>query len=210
MEDLREQVLWKVRASPGLTDREITDSLLGKAARIQAVNWAAHSLERKRLLERHLRPDGKIGNYAVGLGTGPLQERWPEETSIGSSTPVVQMSEGEVKRKIKEWLEREGWSVVVNWGPDRGADIEAWRGNEHWVIEAKESGSRNEMRRNHFLSVLGETLQRMDVPQARYGIALPDMRKFRNLWAKFPALAKSRTGISALFVGTDGKVDQEN
>ncbi len=210
MEDFREQVLWKVRAFPGLTDREITDSLLGKAARIQPVNWAAHSLERKRLLERHLRPDGKIGNYAAGLGTGSLRDRRSEETSIDSRTPVVQMSEGEVKRKIKEWLERDGWSVAVNWGSDRGADIEAWRGNEHWVIEAKGSGSRNEMRSNHFLTVLGETLQRMESPGTRYSIALPDMRKFRNLWARFPTLAKSRTGISALFVGADGMVDQLN
>lgn len=210
MEDLREQVLWKVRGSPGLTDRELTNSLLGKAARIQAVNWAAHSLERKRLLERHLRPDGKIGNYAAGLGTDSLRDRGSEETAIDSGTPVVQMSEGEVKRIIREWLERDGWAVAVNVGPERVADIEAWRGNEHWVIEAKGSGSRNEMRSNHFLAVLGETLQRMKAPETRYSIALPDMRKFRNLWARFPILAKSRTGISALFARTDGMVDQEN
>jgi hypothetical protein len=208
MEDFREQVLWKVRAFPGLTDREITDSLLGKAARIQAVNWAAHSLEKKRLLERHLRPDGKIGNYAVGCREGNFRECRPENVSADSRTPVVQMSEGEVKKKIKEWLEDEGWSVAVECGADPGADIEAGRGSERWVIEAKGSGSRNEMRSNHFLSVLGETLRRMDDPQASYSIALPDMRKFRNLWARFPALAKTRTGISALFVGIDGKVDQ--
>ena len=209
MEDFREKVLWKVRAFPGLTDREITDSLLGKTARIQAVNWAAHSLERKRLLERHLRPDGKIGNFAAGWGEAHFGLLRPEELPVDSRKPVVQMSEGEVKRKIKGWLERDAWSVFVKSGADRGADIEAWRGSEHWVIEAKGSGSRNEMRSNHFLSVLGETLQRMEDPRACYSVALPDMRKFRSLWAKFPALARSRTGISALFVGTDGKVDQE-
>jgi hypothetical protein len=64
------------------------------------------------------------------------------------------------------------------------------------------------MRVNYFLSVLGELLQRMDDPDARYSLALPDMKQFRKLWQRLPQLAKSRTTISALFVDPLGKVEE--
>jgi hypothetical protein len=62
------------------------------------------------------------------------------------------------------------------------------------------------MRVNYFLGILGETLQRMDNPDATYSIALPDLKQFRNLWSRLPALAKERTKIDALFVNRDGTV----
>ncbi len=64
------------------------------------------------------------------------------------------------------------------------------------------------MRVNYFLSILGELLQRMDDPDARYSIALPDMQQFRRLWQRLPQLAKARTTISALFVSPSGKVEE--
>jgi hypothetical protein len=62
------------------------------------------------------------------------------------------------------------------------------------------------MRVNYFLAILGETLQRMDDPRAKYSIALPDVQQFRTLWQRFPHTAKERTEITALFVSEDGKV----
>jgi len=62
------------------------------------------------------------------------------------------------------------------------------------------------MRVNYFLSILGEILQRMDDPEAKYSIALPDIKQFRLLWERFPSLAKKRTGISILFVDSNGKI----
>jgi hypothetical protein len=50
----------------------------------------------------------------------------------------------------------------------------------------------------------------MDDPNAKYSIALPDMKQFRNLWNRFPKLAKERTQISAMFVSTDGSILEEN
>jgi hypothetical protein len=64
------------------------------------------------------------------------------------------------------------------------------------------------MRVNYFLAVLGETLQRMRNPQAKYSIALPDIPQFRGLWRRLPELAKRRTGITALFVSDIGQVDE--
>jgi len=53
-----------------------------------------------------------------------------------------------------------------------------------------------------------ELLQRMDDPDARYSIALPDMQQFRRLWQRLPQLAKARTTISALFVSPSGNVEE--
>jgi len=61
---------------------------------------------------------------------------------------------------------------------------------------------------NYFLNILGEILQRMDDPNARYSIALPDVPHFRNRWNRLPALAKTLTGITALLIDGDGNVTQ--
>jgi hypothetical protein len=115
-------------------------------------------------------------------------------------------SEDWLKTALKNWLETQGWEADVAWGRTRGIDLHARRGTERWIIEAKGRGSLNPMRVNYFLCVMGETLQRMTDSEAAYSIALPDMKQFRNLWARLPPLAKQRTQITALFVSEDGKV----
>jgi|GraSoi2013_100cm_1033763.scaffolds.fasta_scaffold67506_2 hypothetical protein len=117
-------------------------------------------------------------------------------------------SEDKVKRSLKAWLEASGWEVSVIWGRAHGIDLEAKRNGQRWIIEAKGCGSRNPMRVNYFLGILGELLQRMDDPDVRYSIALPDMQQFRRLWQRLPQLAKARTTISALFVSPSGKVEE--
>jgi len=114
-----------------------------------------------------------------------------------------------VKRHIQSWLEAAGWRVEVRWGRGgrgHGVDVDASRGSERWRIEVKGGGSLDPMRVNYFLAVLGELLQRMDDPAARYSIALPDMKQFRGLWSRLPTLAKTRTHITALFVAASGEV----
>lgn len=61
---------------------------------------------------------------------------------------------------------------------------------------------------NYFLAVLAETLQRMDDPNAKYSIALPDVKQFRNLWDRLPLLAKQRTGITAIFIDELGRINE--
>src|SRR5439155_16872040 len=87
-------------------------------------------------------------------------------------------------------------------------DVDAFKEGHRWIIEAKGTGSRDQMRVNYFLAVLGEILQRMIDPQAKYSIALPDYRQFRNLWTHLAELAKSRTGITILFVDSEGNVNE--
>lgn len=64
------------------------------------------------------------------------------------------------------------------------------------------------MRNNYFISVLGEILQRMNDSNARYSIAFPDMKQYRNLWNKLPNIAKERTTIDMLLVDSKGNVKE--
>ena len=126
----------------------------------------------------------------------------PTDTSrddVGMVAPDF-IAEDDVKRTLQKWLEASGWAVKVVFGKGRGIDIEATRGPRRWVIEAKGQGSLSAMRVNFFLGALGELLQRMSDPQARYSIAMPDLPQYRRLWERVPRLAKERTGVSALFV----------
>jgi len=63
---LGDRILALIQTSPGLTDREITDRLVEKAAPQQHVNQTCNRLHGRGLLVRRRRPDTKIGNYPAG------------------------------------------------------------------------------------------------------------------------------------------------
>lgn len=207
MATLKEEILQLLDCGPGLTDREITNALHGAATPQQPINIACRQMAEKGVLERQKRADGLLGNYPTGKvpeAHRPIERAHAQETD--------RMSEDAVKAILETWLTERGWTCKIAWGRERGIDIDASNGDRHWVIEVKGCGSRNAMRVNYFIATLGETLQRMDDPAARYSIALPDMAQFRGLWRRLPQLAKQRTRITALFVGADGTVtihDQE-
>ncbi|WP_201290835.1 hypothetical protein [Croceibacterium salegens] len=113
-----------------------------------------------------------------------------------------------VKEALETWLIANGWAVEIAWGKIRGIDVLATRDSERWIIEAKGCGSSPPMRVTYFLCAMGETLQRMDESAARYSIAFPDMKQFRGLWERLPPLAKARTGVTAIFVGEGGDVEE--
>lgn len=193
-----------------MTDRELTDRLRGRQAIQQPINQVCRQLEASGILKRSRRHDGLIGNYPSGTDLASPQ---PPRSSPATLGPVAaatdHLSEDEVKRILVAWLQQQGWSTQVAWGKARGADCVAVKGNDRWIIEVKGCGSRQPMRVNYFLAVLGETLQRMDDPSASYSIAVPNMAQFRGLWQRLPQLAKDRTKISALFVRADGQIRLE-
>lgn len=194
-----------VNDSPGMTDRELTDVLKGRGTHPSHVNQEARSLERKGLLVRRLREDGNIGNYPCGRNVDGA--RIPKRPQI-ARTPEG-LSEDELKAHLATWLEARGWEARIAWGKSRGADIVAAQGQQRWVIEVKGLGSLQPMRVNYFVSMLGETLQRMSDPAAKYSIAVPDIAQFRGLWERLPQLAKQRTQITALFVASEGDVTED-
>lgn len=207
MSSLPEQILELVGGLPGLTDREITNSLRGKSAPQQPVNIAARGLASRGRLVRKRRDDGLIGNYLSDTAAKQVA------TSVSKPSRVSEgkqddFAEDSLKAVLEQWLVEAGWSTEIAWTKQRGVDIHARRNNERWLIEVKGIGSRPEMRVNYFIAILGETLQRMNDPFAKYSIALPNVPQFRNLWKRLPQLAKKRTGITALFIAADGSVSE--
>jgi hypothetical protein len=205
MPSLKDRLVALLQRDAGLTDREITDRLFDSVTGPQAVNQAARSLNMTGRVVRRARSDGQIGNYLAATGDLPAA---PPKPVTATDVPIDMLSEDQVKRYVQAWLEASGWHVSVLWGHDRGIDIHAQNNGRRWIIEAKGCGSLNAMRVNYFLSILGELLQRMDDADAKYSIALPDMKQFRGLWDRLPTLAKRRTRISALFVSTTGEVTE--
>lgn len=200
---LSDQLLEFIQKNPGKTDREITDALRGKNFPQQPINITARQLVEKGCIKRTPRHDGLLGNYFI-------KDKTKKALLINSKKPDhdQKLSEDSLKGFLEIWLGKSGWSCEIAWGKNRGIDIEAFREKERWIIEVKGIGSLNPMRVNYFLSILGETLQRMSDPNAKYSIALPDIQQYRNLWDRLPQLAKERTIISALFVSEDGTVTE--
>jgi hypothetical protein len=197
---VKEEVMLAIQNFPGMTDTELEKRTKHSH---QTINIACRQLANEGALVRRANPDkyGYLGNYPMGKDpvVSPRADKaTPSETA---------MNEDSVKAHIKNRLEADGWNVKVAWGYIHGVDVEASRNGERWLIEVKGPGSRPEMRVNYFIGILGETLQRMNDPNARYSIAFPDMQAFRNLWAKLPALAKERTGIDLILVAESGALE---
>ena len=204
MASLPQRILLLVSQNPGLSDRQITNHLLGASAAQQSVNIAARGLATKRRILRRRREDGLIGNYLKDAAAVSILEK-PKVSAAASSEDL---SEDKLKHHLREWFRSNGWETEVAWGHERGIDIKAFRDGKRWVVEVKGVGSRPEMRVNYFIGILGETLQRMDDPASKYSISLPDVQQFRKLWDRLPRLAKQRTQITALFVSANGQVTE--
>jgi len=199
---LAERIVELLKHQPGLSDRQITDVLFGKDKPQQPVNVVCRNLESKGILIRRKNGRNAIGNFLPG-----------QESNVSFSSRIEKidrkgdhLSEDDIKKILEKWLFAQGWNVKVAWGRDHGIDVEATKGSQRWIIEVKGQGTLNPMRVNYFLGILGEILQRMDDPSAKYSIALPDIQQFRNLWARLPLLAKSRIGITCVFITFEGKV----
>lgn len=210
MSSLPEQILELVGKLPGLTDREITNNLRGSSAPQQPINIAARGLASRGQLVRKRRDDGLIGNYLSDTAAKQVVASVSNPSRVSEGKQDDKFAEDRLKAVLEQWLAEAGWSTEIAWAKQRGVDIHARRNNERWLIEVKGIGSRPEMRVNYFISILGETLQRMDDPFAKYSIALPDVPQFRNLWKRLPQLAKKRTGITALFISADGSIEEKD
>ncbi len=112
------------------------------------------------------------------------------------------MTEDEIKTAVRQRLMSEGYHVRVARGRERGIDIEATRAEpaDRLVIEAKGEAALQPQQVNYFLGALGELLQRMNDPTARYGLALPDNRQYRGLAQRLPGLVWTRLNLNLFFV----------
>jgi hypothetical protein len=108
---------------------------------------------------------------------------------------------------VRQFLENQGWKIIeIHFGREPGRDLVADKSHDRWVIEAKGGDyKRRAAFFNQFDQGLGALLGAFD-RDGKYGIALPDIEVYRNLWGQIPALAKQRLNLCALFVGENGNV----
>lgn len=176
----------------GLDDDELANRL---GVVRQAVNQACRKLAAGDRLRRGVGGTGKIINT--------LDRTWqPVERVAAMPEAGSLLTEDEIKAAVRQRLIAGGYHVRVAWGRERGIDIEATRAEtpDRLVIEAKGEAALQPQQANYFLGALGELIQRMDDPSARYGLALPDNRQYRGLVQRLPALVWTRLSLIAFFV----------
>ncbi len=183
----------------GSKDDDELATLTGRSR--QHINAAARRLKRQGILTRAIGPTGKLANTLVpGSDYGPLiRPPRPQPSDF--------ITEDAVKQAVADHLEAAGYVVTVMWGRERGIDIEAVKPDDRIIIEAKGQAPAGAQQVNYFLNALGELVQRTSDEHARYALALPALRQYRNLAARLPQLARERLRLSIYFVDAKGSVE---
>lgn len=120
MPTLSERIIKLLEHTPGLTDREITNSLNGHSAPQQPINQQCHTLKGKGILVRRNRSDGLIGNY---LTSQAGSQAFVPKVETDHKTTNDNLSEDDVKRLLEKWLVSEGWHVQIASGSPTGVLI---------------------------------------------------------------------------------------
>jgi len=192
MATLADRVLSALVDAGTCLDDDQLAAVLG--VRRQAINQVCRSLEIQGQLARPVSVGNKIQNCLIG---SPSQ---PRPAPAITTSPTGLLKEDEVKAAVRDYLTAHGYEVVVAWGHERGIDIEARRSEERILIEAKGEASLQPQNANYFLGALGELLQRLDDPDAFYGLGLPDNRQYHGLVDRLPTLARERLNLVVFFV----------
>ncbi len=210
MQTHRERIVAYLNAHPEGADDDQLAVALAIAPR-QTVNQICRALFAKGVISRdedsytRKKVNRLVGEAAIPSTPVPVEPSLPvtqlfileDETSVRAFPyqDAIGLSEDSVKAAIAAVLQLEGWETDIRWGRVHGIDIAAWRGNERLVLEAKGEGSRNPMRVNYFLGALGELLQRMESPDACYGIAVPAHRQYVRLILRLPLWVRSHLNL---------------
>lgn len=88
MPTLSHQIINLITKNPGLSDREITNTLRGSSAPQQPINTTARNLAVKGKLTRQKRPDGKIGNYPAGTEAPVKQDTLTPQPTEHNNLPL--------------------------------------------------------------------------------------------------------------------------
>ena len=119
------------------------------------------------------------------------------------------MKENEVKNCLKDWLEKEGYTIAKGTRREdlKYTDIRAHRKNgQQWRIEVK--GDTKNIRVD-FLTGLGQIITRMENPPneaTRYALAVPDSKRWQKLISEVPYWIKKKLKLRLIFVNENGKV----
>jgi hypothetical protein len=154
------------------------------------VNQVCRQLEGAGQIIRRPGRHGKLTNAVPSVAA-------QQSASLPSDGPTTNsfLAEDEVKKAVSAYLQAHGYTVNVMWGHDAGIDIDAYGSSGHLIIEAKGEVASPQQQGNYFLGALGELVQHMSDPGARYGLALPDNPRYRGLARRLPTVAKERLDI---------------
>jgi hypothetical protein len=210
MATLAERIVRVLRVSPRPMDDDELAARIGVIR--QAVNQTCRRLEGQGRLRRYIGREGKIVNELTDTSASDVTPPPIPAPALDVSRPVAgqPISEDEIKAAIRDHLVARGFHVEVRWGRDRGIDITASGPNGRWVIEAKGEVNSPQQQGNYFLGALGELVQRMDDPHARYALALPDNPRYRGLVSRLPTLARQRLNLTVFFVTRGGTVTEDH
>jgi hypothetical protein len=195
----------------------MTDAELVKALHVRytaEVNQACHRLQNGGKIRRAKEAGGWIKNILLTPRDPTIELRPPAMVRTSglltatSLTPPSDresfISEDEIKQAVKDHLEPLGYEVTVAWGYGRGIDIEAIRAWDRILIEAKGDVAGDEQEGDYFVQAIGELVQRLADPEARYGLALPNNRRYQGLVTKLPDLVWDRLRLVVYLVWRTG------
>lgn len=111
---LTDRIITLLTEKDGLTDREITDILLGKNNPQQSVNQACRNLANRGLLRRVVRKDGLIGNFLTDDGL-VVNSAQGNDSKITENTDS-KLKEDYIKEVLQAYLHSEGWETQIAWG----------------------------------------------------------------------------------------------
>ena len=202
---LKQRILQELTRGQTRGQQELDDDQLASRLGVvrQAVNQSCRQLHQQGLIQRRTGASGKIVN-SLRTETDPVASAAALAEPQPPPTTSDRITEDDVKHAISKYLEDHGFTVTVAWGRTRGIDIDASRGSDRLIIEAKAEVPNPPQQVNYFLNALGELVQRMNDPNARYGLALPDNRQYRGLVDRLPPLARARLGLNVYFVRRSG------
>jgi hypothetical protein len=205
---LADRVLATLRAAAGPLDDDVLARRLRAPSR-QSVRLVCRTLEASGAIRRFRAPDGMLVNALVtptGTTVAPARPEPRVPSGMPRTAPATAplLTENQVKRAVREHLIARGYRVHVAWGHSRQVDIHAERDGERLLLEAKGQVIRRPQQANDFLGGLGELLQRMDDPDATYGLALPDHPHYRALVQRLPELSWDRLNLVVYFVSGSG------
>ncbi|MEO3859935.1 hypothetical protein ABGB08_33955 [Acrocarpospora sp. B8E8] len=186
-----------------ISSHPLNDDALARrldASQRQTINQVCRQLAARGKITRLTGPDGKIVNMLIAANSSAKGVSDPGTASSKNSSGDRLLTEDMVKEAVKSHLEGLGYSVTVAWGRAHGIDIEAHRADDHLYLEAKGEAASPPQQVNYFIGALGELVQRLRDPYARYGLALPDHPQYRGLVQRLPALARERLNLVIMLV----------
>jgi hypothetical protein len=120
------------------------------------------------------------------------------------------LSEKIIRQVLGNYLTERGWEIEEIKATNRGIDLDARMHAIRWTIRSNCFQLSREGIIVSFVSAIGEIVQRMNDPNRKYSIVLPDIPPFRRLWERLPVTAKERIRITVLFVHTSGNVTEKH